>query len=290
MNQAETTATNPQAGVAPEADTVVHDQVEADGEADEGDEETAGDVDSGIEEVDYEGERYQLPKKLKDALLRQQDYTQKTQEVSEKARAVEARAKQLQESEASTKEFMKEVSQLQYMNDQLEEYNKLDWQRLMLEDKQNGSNHTLELQIQMTQLQNKRNGLAQTLTEKQNERISNGQRNDAKALEDMRAALQKEIKGYGPDVENNLKAFVREQGLPEESFTAVRNPAVIKILHQAYAYNQLMKKQAQKPAAPPAQPIQPLIKTKNKVTKDPDKMNIEEWKEWRGAKLRKQRP
>jgi hypothetical protein len=53
--------------------------------------------DDDSEEVDYEGEKYKLPKKLKDALLRQQDYTQKTQQVAEQRRAIEAQAQQVQQ-------------------------------------------------------------------------------------------------------------------------------------------------------------------------------------------------
>ena len=41
-------------------------------------------------EVDYNGKSYCLPPELKDALLRQADYTRKTQELAEGRRALEA--------------------------------------------------------------------------------------------------------------------------------------------------------------------------------------------------------
>lgn len=286
----EVAATNPEEGVAPEADAVETDHAEADEPSDEGDPEGLPEGEEE-EEVDYEGEKYRLPKKLKDALLRQADYTRKTQEVSEKSRSYEAKEKALQEREASAAEHRKEVAQLQYMTDQLEEFDKLDWQRLMLEDKQNGTNHTLDLQIRMQQLQNQRNKLAQTLQGKHDERISKAQREDAKALEDMRTTLQKETKGgWSLEKENSLKSWVVGMGLPAQAFDAIRDPTVMRILDLAQMQDKLLKKQAQKPAAPPPQPLQPLVKAKNRVNKDPDKMSIGEWKEWRKAGLRKQRP
>ncbi len=49
----------------------------------EGEEDKAAtaDADDDTEEVEYEGEQYRVPSKLKDALLRQSDYTRKTQEL-----------------------------------------------------------------------------------------------------------------------------------------------------------------------------------------------------------------
>jgi hypothetical protein len=56
---------------------------------DEGDE--AGDqATDTLEEVEYEGKKFKIPAELKPALLRQQDYTRKTQEVAEQRKAVEA--------------------------------------------------------------------------------------------------------------------------------------------------------------------------------------------------------
>jgi hypothetical protein len=50
----------------------------------------ADDEDDDGEEVEWEGNQYRLPKGIKDALLRQADYTRKTQEVAETRREAEA--------------------------------------------------------------------------------------------------------------------------------------------------------------------------------------------------------
>ena len=47
-------------------------------------------VEEEAEEVDFEGKKYLVAKELKDALLRQSDYTRKTQEVAETRKQIEA--------------------------------------------------------------------------------------------------------------------------------------------------------------------------------------------------------
>ena len=58
-------------------------EADADGAPDEGQPE------DDTEEVDWDGAKYRVPKPLKDALLRQADYTRKTQELAEQRRTVE---------------------------------------------------------------------------------------------------------------------------------------------------------------------------------------------------------
>ena len=67
-----------------EADETEDDAEEGDDDDDEGD-----DGAPAFERVNYEGTEYEVPTALKDALLRQSDYTRKTQEVSEQRKALE---------------------------------------------------------------------------------------------------------------------------------------------------------------------------------------------------------
>ena len=46
--------------------------------------------------VEYDGQEYEVPEALKDALMRQKDYTTKTQTLADQRRQVEAQAAQLQ--------------------------------------------------------------------------------------------------------------------------------------------------------------------------------------------------
>jgi len=53
------------------------------------DDEEGSDADADLEEIEHDGKKHRVPKELKDAFLRQSDYTRKTQEVAEARRQVE---------------------------------------------------------------------------------------------------------------------------------------------------------------------------------------------------------
>ena len=66
---------------APEAQPT--EQPETDQSSDDAQDLDTQGADPEFEEVEYEGKRYALPKELKDAILRQSDYTRKTQELAQ---------------------------------------------------------------------------------------------------------------------------------------------------------------------------------------------------------------
>jgi len=94
----------------PEEDTPEAEEAQGEEEAPEQSEESEHeDAESGedeqpekatLETVEYEGKTYQLPPELKSALLRQQDYTRKTQEVATIRKQVEADQQQYREKSA----------------------------------------------------------------------------------------------------------------------------------------------------------------------------------------------
>lgn len=96
--------------------------------------------------VEFEGETFQVPAKLKDALLRQQDYTVKTQQVAEQRRAVDDRAQYLEAKEALLGAAYEEATAYRAIQQQLEQFDALDWAKLAQSDMQQA--YTLDLQRQ----------------------------------------------------------------------------------------------------------------------------------------------
>ena len=76
-----------------------NDEIEAeellDTEDGEGNPDEESEPEDDTEEVDYEGKKYRVPKDIKDALLRQSDYTRKTQELAEHRNQVSATIERL---------------------------------------------------------------------------------------------------------------------------------------------------------------------------------------------------
>lgn len=91
--------------------------------AEDGAEQSPGD----LIEVEFDGQQYRVPQKMRDALLRHEDYTRKTQEVAERARMVEAYETQLQQQEAFTQATAPIQARLAEIRTQLDRFKTLDW-------------------------------------------------------------------------------------------------------------------------------------------------------------------
>ena len=245
---AEETVTSPETEVTPETEEVVTDQPGGE------EEQLTEALPEEDEEFELDGETFKAPKKVKEAVMRHADYTQKTQSLAKEREADESKRKEFVAYQEEYRANVKEFSEITSMNNQIEEYNKLDWDKLIDEDPVQAQ----KLQLQLNRLVNERNQRANVLSQKENERRSKMQQETARREEDGRSTLQREIKGWNPDIENKLREYAKSNGVPAET-AKVHNfalsPHETKILHKAYLYDQLVKKQAsQKPAADPIKP------------------------------------
>lgn len=82
------------------------------------------------EEVEWEGKAYLLPKELKGALLRQQDYTQKTQEVAVLRKQAEDKAQFVEAQQQFQAVVQKELGEYQALKARKAEFDRLDWSAL----------------------------------------------------------------------------------------------------------------------------------------------------------------
>lgn len=182
-------------GVANEAQAQGDDQTDGDEAEGEGDEAQAEAEDT--EEIDVDGVKAKVPKALKDAFLRQADYTRKTQEVAETRRALEARQAELaQQAEARTQTLEQRV-QLGLLDKQLEAFAELDWD----EYAQNyGANAAISAQAKWRQIEAQRASLNNEITEAEtNFRLSN-ERAAATVFQEAEQELAKDIPGFGQEL------------------------------------------------------------------------------------------
>lgn len=70
-------------------------------------------------DVEYEGETFKLPPKLKDALLRQADYTKKTMEVAETRKAIEAARQEAEQARNISTAKINAIGQAQVLDYQI---------------------------------------------------------------------------------------------------------------------------------------------------------------------------
>jgi hypothetical protein len=270
----------PEEVVSTDTSTSPDDPVEADSE-------TEAQLDSAPEEddeeIDYDGEKYKVPKKLREAFLRQQDYTQKTQAVAEQRREVEARQQYLAQQAQIQQQHIAEFAEVHNLNSQLQQYAQIDWNALIDSDPV----QAMKLDRQMKELQQRRDYIAQSVHTKQQQAQLEMQRENAKRIQEGQAVLSREVNGWSPEVAKSLREFGKEVGFSEEELAHVNDPRAVKLLHRAWQLDQLMKKQAvpkDKPAPQEKPPVR-ITATKGTAAKDPSNMSDKEFAQWRKRQI-----
>ncbi len=250
-------ATNPEQGVAPEVEAIETDQADTEAELTEEPE-----TEEEFEEVDYDGERFSVPKKLKPALMMQADYTKKTQELSVQNKTFEEQRKQFQQEQENKQTLFKEYVQLEHLNTRLEQFKEIDWDKLTDEDPV----QALKLDREYRSLVDQRNQRAYEISQKEQARLTEKQSVMTKQVQEGKARLERDIKDYGPELENNLKAYAKRYEVNvEDGSEFAMFPGQTRILHKAYLYDQLIEKQAAQKSKeqPEIKPI-PKVKTSSK--------------------------
>lgn len=265
---------------------------EGEGEG-EGEQEAAAAVD--LEEIEFDGERYAVPAKLKSAFMMQSDYTRKTQEVADARKQVEAVQKSLVAYEKSIQEDVASRAKLANIDEQIARYAAYtpeQWQAVWEQNPADHDKHRWYFQS----LKEQRNELNSKLENAARERSENAQREHATRVAKTLGELQRDIKGWGPELANALTDYGMTQGYTRDELTAIVDSRAIKVLHKAHLYDQLIAKQ--KGTAPRVQPnpsavVKPLTQvskgaSRPAVTAAPsDRDSDEEWMRKRNAQLRK---
>lgn len=221
------------------------DQVDDQDDDSEG-EDAGGDDQSEDEFEDFEedGKTYKVPKDLKGHLLRNQDYTRKTQALAEQRKALEAEITKVQadnEEIDSAKISLRQVTQRQK---DLEALTGDDWDQLKAMNPQAYD----RLQREFLTLPREADKLKQALDQKVSEANRKQQEITAKQVEEGQAILARDIPGWGPDLGAKLVNFVKaEFGIDESNpkhSAAFMDPALVKMAHAAFKAKETQRKAA----------------------------------------------
>lgn len=205
-------------------------------------EETEEETTEGFVEIELEGEKFQVPEKLKDAFLRQQDYTKKTQEVAERRRQVEEQEQFLQQRAQLSDAALQKAVEVRALASQLEQYSQINWEELADQDPA----QALKLNLAYQRLQQQHTHAA---GEFQQIQVYEGQMLTAKRQEVLAKAseeLAREIKGFGTQAfASQLKDTGKSYGFSEHELSTIVDPRHIKVLHDAHQWRELQKGKAQ---------------------------------------------
>lgn len=168
------------------------DETETDNAPEDGTEAvTEGLLEPEYADVEYDGKVYQVPPNLKEAFLRQQDYTRKTQEVAEIRKQAEAYRAEAEQVRSASQEELSARATAFNLDSQLQQYANVDWRALLQEDPIGYQEHRLNFET----LQNQRGQVAQYLQTAEQQRSAHAQQDIAKRLQETRQFAEKEIPG-----------------------------------------------------------------------------------------------
>lgn len=234
------------------------------------------------EEVEWQdGKKYVVPKVLKSALMKDADYTQKTQAVAEQRRQLEAQAQQLQKQHEFQTQNRRDYARLESLNDQIANYEKVNWASAMQDDPTN----TQAAYMQYQQLKDSRTNLTNELGQRERDAAFQAQQNLAKQLEQASAVLQRDIAGWSPQKAQELNQFAQDTlGFTAQELSQVNDARLVKLLNLAHLGQQLTQKAKQSAPAPASQPkpVTSVSGAKSPVTtRDEARMSDAEWREHR---------
>lgn len=186
-------------------------------------------AESDTEEVEFEGKAYKVPKEIKDALLRQADYTRKTQEVAAQRQAAQAQAESIQLQAKFQQANFAKLAEAHALQSQLQQFAQVNWDELA----NSNPAQYLQLDRQQRQLQEaamRVNGELQTLGQQfQQQMQAEKQEAQARCIEELKTTF----KDFGPELLKSLDETGRHFGFTGEELAAVVDPRMIRVLHAA---------------------------------------------------------
>ena len=258
--QEEVEETALEAAEEPIEDEPLEDPSEEEIVQEEASEEVLEDVSEGFVAVEYEGVTYEVPETLKDALLRQQDYTQKTQSLADQRREVEVLQKQAETVQAEQRfvqDIQPELNNFGYLQAQI--------QNMENELQTNLSSMTSEemfkKKIEVDGLKEQAQAIRQGLEVKYNEFEEAQKQSYQELLEKGAQVLKESIPDWSEAKQKDVRDFAISQGFSEQEVSAIVDPRHVKILWAASQYESLKGK-----AQPAAETVKaaPTIKTKSR--------------------------
>ena len=202
---------------------------EAEEQADDGGE-GGGEGEPGTFEVELDGMVHTLPMALKGAVLRQADYTRKTQELAEHRRALEGEREALAENHRGMMGEAGDRATLAGLENHLSEFDGLDWDGLAEVDPRRAQ--VLWQNFQATHQMHEQ--FTEALSHREQRAQLNSAREAAEAMAETGRKLSQEIEGWSPEVAGKLVDYAQAFGVTLEELREMADPRLWKLLHKAY--------------------------------------------------------
>ena len=201
--------------------------------SEDGEAEPEAEAEIPAEIITIDGEDYEVPAPLKDAFMRQQDYTKKTSELAAQRRALDEQIQITQQQAQFQQQFNEQIGVISNIDAQIKQYEAIDWATLQANDPV----QFVALKEQYRDLKDTRNYYANDLTQKQQQSALQAQQHYAKLKEQGVKDLQNSIKGWGEERAREIRNFGMDAyGFQESELSSIIDPRMVKVLHDAFLY------------------------------------------------------
>ena len=256
-----------------EAEAKATEEVESEEATDEPDEEVEEEEQSqdevpAILKLKVNGEDVEKPLDEVVALAQQGlDYTQKTQQVAEQRKELEAYAESIKAQEQAFQEQMQlnnvlieDVAKITSLDQHLNQYANVNWQQLS----DNDFVEAQKLFFSYNQLQTERSQLVSQFEAKKQQVVQKQSQLMAEKIAKGKEVLAKEIPNWSPETNQALLSTGKDYGFSDAELNSIVDPRHVKVLHDAMQWRKLQQNSVVKKKVSNAKPV---VKPGSKDTK-----------------------
>lgn len=201
-----------------------------------------------FDEVEYEGKAYKLPKELKGALLRQADYTRKTQEVAAMSKRLEPLVQIAEEASQVEQQASNEMTLAQARMHQLET---TDWSEA-------DQLTVMQAQIEYQGLQQRALQMQDAITQARHQRLSVAEQETAIRFEQGRKELAEKIPDFAAKAPKLAEHAIKQYGFTAEDLSSVEDPRFFIALNRLVDLEEQVAKQQAALKATKTVEVQPV--------------------------------
>lgn len=191
---------------------------------------------SDLFDIEFGGEKFQIPTKLKDAFMQNADYTRKTQDLAESRRSldqVRTLAEQRQVEAAFGDSIRGEQQELNVIDAYLSQATKVDWTQM-------STDQILRQKIELDNIKERRNDLQRSIQDKHSKFQTDIKEKIAELRGKSRDIASKSIKDFSQETESAVRAFAVSEGLAEaEVDNVLLDPRSYKIIWKAMQFDKV---------------------------------------------------
>lgn len=192
--------------------------------------------DTGLADLEWEGLTFKAPAKVKEALMRTEDYTRKTQELAEQRRAVEhvrELAQQNQLDKMFSDSIQNEQQEISVIDAYLQQATKLDWSQM-------NTDQMLRTKVEIDSIKERRAALKESMDSKRAKFQEEVKAKIGELRSKSRELASKAINGFNEQTEQDMRKYAISEGLTEQEIDNVLlDPRSFKVIWKAMQFDKV---------------------------------------------------